>query len=76
MDARHYLTSTISLNMNKLIYNEPKNFSTRKVSVDRVVKMLSKNGIKVNRENAEIILDFLYLLAKTYKSREDKIIRK
>jgi hypothetical protein len=41
-------------------------FLTRKVSADKAVKMLKRNGIYVDEEKAEVILDFLYLIAKTY----------
>ena len=45
-------------------------FSTRKVSVNQAIKLLGRNGILVNKEKAEIILDFLYLIAKTYKKQQ------
>jgi len=61
--------------MDKLTYKNPKDFSTRKVSIDRAIKVLNRNGIKVNREKAELILDFLYLLAKTFRYKEDTAIR-
>ena len=61
--------------MNQLFCRKSKDFSVRKVSIDRTVKVLSQNGIRVNKENAEIILDFLYLIAKTYKQKEDNIHR-
>jgi hypothetical protein len=48
-----------------------KHFSERKISPERAVKLLSKNGIRINKEDAGLILDFLYLLAKTYKQKND-----
>jgi hypothetical protein len=44
----------------------PSTFKTRKVSVSQAIKVLKRNGIQVNEDQAGIILDFLYLLAKTY----------
>ena len=56
--------------MNQLLYENSKGFSTRKVSVDQALKVLGKNGIRVNKESAEIILDFLYCIAKTYNKQK------
>jgi len=44
----------------------PEIFSSRKVSQNQAVNLLGRNGIQVNEEQAAIILDFLYLLARTY----------
>jgi len=52
--------------MDPLFYKKSKSFSTRKVSVNQAIKVLGHNGIHVNEEKAEIILDFLYLIARTY----------
>ena len=57
--------------MNQPTNKYPSTFSVRKVSVDQAIKVLRRNGIRANREEAEIILDFLYLIAKTYKNRQD-----
>jgi len=46
----------------------PAILSSRKVSVDQAIKLLRRNGIQVNEDQALIILDFLYLLARTYGS--------
>lgn len=62
--------------MDNLINTNSRNFSTRKVSTAVAVKVLRKNGINVNEEKAELILDFLYLLAKTYRYKEDVFNRK
>lgn len=56
--------------MSQFIYKKPIIFSTRKVSVDQAIRLLRRNGIQVNREKAEIILDFLYLVAKTYHTQK------
>jgi len=53
--------------MNQFLYKKTNNFSTRKVSIDQTIKLLGRNGICVNKEKAEKILNFLYLIAKTYK---------
>jgi hypothetical protein len=39
-------------------------FIEKKVSTKRAIAMLTKNGIQVSEEDANIILDFLYLIAK------------
>ncbi len=56
--------------MNQFLYKKSKAFSARKVSVDQAVRLLGRNGIRVNKERAEIILDFLYLIAKTYNTKK------
>ncbi len=50
-------------NINKIA----KSFSDRKVSVNHVVRSLRRNGIRVNEDQAVTILDFLYLLASSFK---------
>jgi hypothetical protein len=57
--------------MNQFPYRSPRAFSGRKISLDQAIKVLKRNGIRVNRENAEVILDFLYLIAKTYKNQKE-----
>lgn len=56
--------------MSQFHYKNPGVFSPRKVSVDQAIRLLGRAGIPVNREKAEIILDFLYLIAKTYKTQK------
>ena len=56
--------------MNQFHHRNPKAFSGRIVSLDQAIKVLGGNGIQVNREEAEMILDFLYLIAKTYKNQK------
>lgn len=55
--------------MNQFLYKKPRAFSARKVSADQAVRLLARNGIRVNKEKAEVILDFLYLVAKTYNTQ-------
>ena len=51
----------------------PEVFSSRKVLPNQAVNLLRRNGIQLNEEQAAIILDFLYLLARTYgKIAEDE----
>lgn len=52
-------------------YKTGKAFSTRKVSAELAIRILRRNGINVNKEKADIILDFLYLMAKTYRNVEN-----
>ncbi len=55
------------------IKNElPMLFSSRKVSTNQAIKVLKRNGIQVNEDQAIVILDFLYLLAKTYSGVESR----
>ena len=50
-----------------------KNFLHRKVSVKKAINILAKNNINVNEYHAAVILDFLYLLAKSYDRKTDEI---
>lgn len=43
------------------------NFIDKKVSVGGAIAILAKNGIEVDDEEAAVILDFLYLMAKNSK---------
>lgn len=47
------------------------NFIDKKVSIKRAIAILTKNGIQVNEEEASIILDFLYLVAKNHNKSEE-----
>ncbi len=49
-----------------------KPFSSRKVSIDKAIKTLRQGGIRVNEDEAIIILDFLYLLASSFKKDDIK----
>jgi hypothetical protein len=42
-------------------------FQEKKVSIKSAIAILAKNTSDVNTEEAVIILDLLYLIAKTYK---------
>ncbi|OQP54697.1 hypothetical protein [Niastella populi] len=55
--------------MKQLLYENAKDFSPRKVSAELAVRILNRNGIQVNKENAQIILDFLYRIAQTFKTQ-------
>lgn len=52
--------------MNKAINRNPKVFSSKKVSLNRIINTLESNGISTDEDQAKMILDFLYLVAKTY----------
>jgi hypothetical protein len=56
--------------MQKISTNKPKAFSNRGVTIDQVIRILSRNGIQTNEDQARIILDFLYLIAKTMPKPE------
>ncbi|WP_367916263.1 hypothetical protein [Leadbetterella sp. DM7] len=44
----------------------------KKVSVKKSIAILAKNGIQVNDEEAAVILDFLYLMAKNHKKDREE----
>ncbi len=56
--------------MQTSLYQKTKTFSSKKVSVTQAIKVLKRNGIEVGEDQAALILDFLYLLAKTFKNVE------
>ncbi len=43
------------------------NFTDKKVSIRRAIAILAKNGIQVEDDEATVIVDFLYLMAKNHK---------
>lgn len=47
-----------------LVYKDTKNFGDKKVSTKQVIAILAKNNIKVDEEEATVILSFLYIVAK------------
>ncbi|WP_051199970.1 hypothetical protein [Flavobacterium subsaxonicum] len=47
------------------------NFIDRRISVDRAIAMLAKNGIDVDDVEAAVILDFLYLISKNRNKPEE-----
>ena len=46
-------------------------FIDKKISDKRAIVILAKNGIQLSEEEANIILDFLYLVAKNYNKPEE-----
>lgn len=55
--------------MNNTTEERLKGFLPRKVSTEKAIKLLKQGGIQINKEEAEVILDFLYLIAKTYRKQ-------
>lgn len=47
------------------------NFIDKKVSAKQVIAILAKNGIPVDDKEANVILDFLYLIGKNYRKPEE-----
>lgn len=47
-----------------------KTYSHKKVTISQAVKLLKKNGIPTTEDQAVLILNFLYLLARAYKKTE------
>lgn len=56
----------IKKNMVNSIYKHTKSFTDRKVSTKQAINILAKNGIEIDEDEAEIILEFFYLIAKLY----------
>jgi hypothetical protein len=65
--AREFLTIYKSIEMQQLLHKAPMAFSNRQVSINQAIKILKRNGIQANEDQARSILNFLYLLARTYK---------
>jgi hypothetical protein len=63
---------SVCASMNQFPYNKPRAFSARKVSADQAVKLLARNGIRVNKEKTEVILDFLYKLEHHFRLKKRK----
>lgn len=55
--------------MNNATEKRLSDFLPRKVSAEKAIKLLRQGGIQVNKEEAEVILNFLYLIAKTYRKQ-------
>ena len=47
------------------------NFISKKVSAKQIIEILESQGIHVDDEEATVILDFLYLLAKNHKEIDE-----
>ncbi|HXS37917.1 MAG TPA: hypothetical protein VN721_14530 [Flavipsychrobacter sp.] len=56
--------------MQPISNNKPKAFSYRRVSIDRAIRILKRNGIQSDEEQAKVILDFFYLIAKSISKKE------
>jgi len=52
--------------MNRLQSKNPKAFSGKKVSINQAMAILKQDGVHTDEAQAKVILDFLYLIAKTY----------
>lgn len=48
------------------------NFTDKKISVKQAITILAKNSIEVDDDEATVIVDFLYLMAKNYKKEEEE----
>jgi hypothetical protein len=57
--------------MQQFSNTEPKAFYNRNISINTAIKILRQNDIRINEDQAKDILDFLYLIAKTYKLKEE-----
>jgi predicted amino acid-binding ACT domain protein len=50
------------------------NFTDKKVSVRRSITILAKNGVEVDDDEANVIMDFFYLMAKNHtKEKVEKM---
>lgn len=52
--------------MNQSQSKNPRAFSIKKISVSQAHTVLKQNGIQIDEDQAKAILDFLYIIAKTY----------
>ncbi|NVM66882.1 hypothetical protein FHW88_005200 [Mucilaginibacter sp. SG538B] len=57
--------------MEASLYKKPKEFSSRKISITQAIKILKRSGVEISEDQVSIILDFLYLLARTFKLEEN-----
>lgn len=48
------------------------NFIDKKITVTQAITILAKNNIDVDENDASVILDFLYLIAKNSNKIEEK----
>lgn len=48
------------------------NFIDKKVSVKKAITILAKEDVQATDEEAVVILDFLYLMAKNHKKSEEE----
>ena len=46
------------------------NFTDKKISVKRAMVILAKNDTQADNDEAAVILNFLYLIAKTYDKND------
>jgi hypothetical protein len=60
--------------MQEFSTKQPKSFYTRKISTNTAIRILNQNDIRVNEDQAKEILNFLYLIAKTYNQHDDQRI--
>lgn len=47
------------------------NFIEKTISAKRAIAILAKSGIEVSDREADVILDFLYLIAKNYRKNKE-----
>lgn len=47
------------------------NFTDKKVSIKQAMEILAHHGIHLDEDEADVILDFLYLMSKNYKETKD-----
>jgi hypothetical protein len=57
--------------MQEFLTKQSKSFYTRKISINTAIRILNQNDIQVNEDQDKEILDFLYLIAKTYNLSKD-----
>ncbi|WP_228378013.1 hypothetical protein [Chryseobacterium luteum] len=60
-------TEKVLKTIEKNINRSTKYFSGRMVSTIQAIKIMRKNGININEDEALVILDFLYMLARSFK---------
>lgn len=55
------------------VYKNTQGFVEKKVSTKQAVAILEKNGIKAGEDEAAIILNFLYMIAKVHSKPKNEI---
>ena len=64
------LPQSKSLKAMQTLISQPQNFKDKRVPVKKAITILAKNNISVNEEEAKVILDLLYLIAKSTRAIE------
>lgn len=79
------LVGTVSSRIPPQIFHAPssntglKTFSEKKVSIKHTISIMENNKVRINENDAAVVLDFLYCMAKTYHfdlKKQNRTLRK